>query len=143
MLTLDLRVSRLALLCSLTLNLVGFSAVILADLNIWLTLAMSFGLLGLGLPHLGAQLSGAAERICRCRVSPQSWILETRAQQHRYQPPEVVFMSELLIVLQFNWELDAADPERSRSRVLLVFPDSLIQSQAKSLRRYLRFETLS
>ena len=140
MFELDIRPSRLALQFLLFVHLWSSLALCLTELPASL-LAASLLALGLcGTARVRAELSGSAVRILRARIRQQSWILESRQGERQYQPPAVIFASELLIVLVFKREINAAETGGVCPKVLLICPDSLSGLQSRRLRRYLRFE---
>jgi len=137
---LDIRPSRLALQFLLFVHLWASLALCLTELPASL-LAPSLLTLGLcGARRVGAELSGSAIRVLRARIRRHLWVLESRQGERQYQPPTVIFASELLIVLVFNREINAAETGEVCPKVLLICPDSLSGLQSRRLRRYLRFE---
>ena len=51
--------------------------------------------------------------------------------------PNVVYMSEFLLVLRFRPEMKKP---RCRLRYLVLWPDSLVSAESRRLRRFLRFD---
>lgn len=140
MFELDFRSSRLALLFLIALHLWASIALCLTELPPCLLAASLLTLALGGAARISAELSGTANQILRARIGQQYWILDSRQGERRYQPPTVVFVSELLIVLVFSREINAAETGKLHPQVLLICPDSLSAVQSRRLRRYLRFE---
>ena len=139
MLNLQLQYSRIEFCFRLSCHLAALLALILSDLVVVITAVFSFGIL-LSLIFLLRESGGSG----RWRV--YSIILSHRHSELRYGDrivevdlPWLDFFSEFLMVLNFR-PVPAAGSRPGRPIRVVIWPDTLSETEDRGLRRYLRFD---
>ena len=126
-------------------HLTAAISALLADVLVWLELAIAIAVLVSYLLYLRDrfQTFTVRRRGIWQRVKPELIIGQQSAslchlgKLREMQLPSVIYFSEFLLVLSFRPEAE----EGSAGAIhLVLWPDSLVRSEARRLRRYLRFD---
>ena len=138
MFVLDILPSRVALVVLCAVH--GMSALVLcvAKLPVWLVAGSLVVLVLTGKRRVSEELADSPGRFRRCLAGETRWHLENAAGRVTVLPPRPIFISELLIVLEFRTCPDA-QAEGPNTLCLCLFSDSLSPSQSSRLRCFLRF----
>ena len=81
-------------------------------------------------------------RIEECHIAPDHALLVSRSRRWRAALPQVLFISEFLILLRFHIEEADCDRASKGCKYLVLVPDSLSEADNCRLRRYLYFDCI-
>ena len=136
MFVLDILPSRVALVVLCAVHGMAALALCVAMLPVWLVAGSLVVLTGKR--RISEELADSPGRFRRCLAGETRWHLENAAGRVTVLPPRPIFISELLIVLEFRTCPDA-QAEGPNTLCLCLFSDSLSPSQSSRLRCFLRF----
>ena len=138
MFVLDILPSRVALIVLCAVHSTAALALCVAKLPVWLVAGFLVVLVLTGKRRISEELADSPGRFRRCLAGETRWHLENAAGRVTVLPPRPIFISELLIVLEFRTCPDA-QAEGPNTLCLCLFSDSLSPSQSSRLRCFLRF----
>ena len=138
MFVLDILPSRVALVVLCAVHGMAALALCVAMLPVWLVAGSLVVLVLTGKRRISEELANFPGWFRRCLAGETRWHLENAAGRVAVLPPKPIFISELLIVLEFRTcpDAQAAGPS---TLCLCLFSDSLSPSQSSRLRCFLRF----
>ena len=138
MFVLDILPSRVALVALCAVHGMSALALCVAKLPVWLVAGSLVVLVLTGKRRISQELADSPGRFRRCLAGETRWHLENAAGRVTVLPPRPIFISELLIVLEFRTCPDA-QAEGPNKLCLCLFSGSLSPSQSSRLRCFLRF----
>ncbi len=138
MFVLDILSSRVALVVLYAVHGMVVLVLCVAELPVWLVAGFLVVMLLTGKRRISEELAVSPRRFWRCLAGETRWHLENAAGRVTVLPPRPIFISELLIVLEFRICPDA-QIEGPNKLCLCLFFDSLSPSQSSWLRCFLRF----
>ena len=138
MFVLDILPSRVALVVLCAVHGMAVLALCVAKLPVWLVAESLVVMVLTGKRRISEELAVSPRRFRRCLAGETRWLLENAAGRVTVLPTRPIFISELLIVLEFRTCPDALIGGLNKL-CLCLFSDSLSPSQSSRLRCFLRF----
>ena len=138
MFVLDILPSRVALVVLCAVHGMAVLALCVAKLPVWLVAESLVVMVLTGKRRISEELAVSPRRFRRCLAGGTRWLLENAAGRVTVLPTRPIFISELLIVLEFRTCTDALIGGLNKL-CLCLFSDSLSPSQSSRLRCFLRF----
>jgi len=82
----------------------------------------------------------SAHRPCYCSISNQAVLLWSEHDVLRCGPPRLIYLSEYLVLVEFETESATRHRLFRRKQRLILFADALARADFCRLQRFLRFE---
>ncbi|MAK94026.1 MAG: hypothetical protein CMQ69_05390 [Gammaproteobacteria bacterium] len=138
MFVLDILPSRVALTVLCAVHGMAVLALCIAELPVWLVAGSLVVMVLTRKRRISEELAVSPRRFRRCLAGEMRCHLENAAGRVTVLPPRPIFISELLIVLEFPTCLDT-QIEGPNKLCLCLFSDNQSPSQSSRLRCFLRF----
>lgn len=138
MFVLDILPSKVARVVLCAVHGMTALALCVAKLPVWLVAGFVVVMVLTGKRRISEELAVSPGWFRRCLAAETRWHLENAAGRVTVLPPRPIFISKLLIVLEFRTCPNALI-EGPNMLCLCLFSDSLSPSQSSRLRCFLRF----